>query len=69
VTARPPGGAAGTWRFGPVSGTRPFDLTIAAGPYVEEWQGEGGTAGPVRMGIWRRRSLDGAAWSVPRRWG
>jgi len=60
VTARPPAGAAGTWRFGPVSGTRPFDLTIAAGPYVEEWRGEGGTAGPVRMSIRRRRSLDGA---------
>lgn len=60
VTAQPPAGAAGTWRFGPVSGTRPFDLTIAAGPYVEEWRGEGGTAGPVRMSIRRRRSLDGA---------
>ena len=60
MTTRPPAGAAGTWRFGPVSGTRPFDLTIAAGPYVEEWRGEGGTAGPVRMSIRRRRSLDGA---------
>jgi aminopeptidase N len=60
VIARPPAGAAGTWRFGAVTGTRPFDLTVAAGPYVEEWQGEGGTAGPVRMSIWRRRSLDGA---------
>ena len=35
VIARPPAGQAGTWRFGPVSGTRPFDLTIAAGPYVK----------------------------------
>ena len=43
VTGRPPAGEAGTWRFGPVSGTRPFDLTIAAGPYVEAWRGEGGT--------------------------
>ncbi len=61
VTARPPAGQAGTWRFGPVSGTRPFDLTIAAGPYVEAWRGEGGTAGAVRMSIRRRRSLDGSA--------
>ena len=43
-----------------MTGTRPFDLTVAAGPYVEEWRGEGGTAGPVRMSIRRRRSLDGA---------
>src|SRR6266566_2936283 len=42
VTERPPAGQAGTWRFGPVSGTRPFDLTIAAGPYVEDWRGQGG---------------------------
>jgi aminopeptidase N len=61
VTGRPPAGRAGTWRFGPVSGTRPFDLTIAAGPYVQAWQGEGGTGGAVRMSIRRRRSLDGAA--------
>ena len=60
VTARPPTGAAGTWRFGPVSGTRPFDLTIAAGPYVQAWQGRAGTGGTVRMSVWRRRSLDGA---------
>ena len=61
VTGRPPAGQAGTWRFGPVSGTRPFDLTIAAGPYVQAWRGEGGTGGAVRMSIRRRRSLDGAA--------
>jgi aminopeptidase N len=61
VTARPPAGQAGAWRFGPVSGTRPFDLTIAAGPYVEVWQGQAGTGGAVRMSIRRRRSLDGAA--------
>jgi len=61
VTARPPAGQAGTWRFGPVSGTRPFDLTIAAGPYVEAWRGEGGTAVAVRMSIRRRRALDGSA--------
>jgi aminopeptidase N len=61
VIARPPAGQAGTWRFGPVSGTRPFDLTIAAGPYVQAWRGEGGTAGAVRMSIRRRRSLDGSA--------
>jgi aminopeptidase N len=61
VTERPPAGQAGTWRFGPVSGTRPWDLTIAAGPYVEEWRSEAGAGGAVRMSIWRRRSLDGAA--------
>jgi aminopeptidase N len=61
VIARPPAGQAGTWRFGPVTGTRPFDLTIAAGPYVQAWRGEGGTAGAVRMSIRRRRSLDGSA--------
>ena len=32
VASRPPAGEAGLWRFGPVGGTRPFDLTIAAGP-------------------------------------
>ena len=42
VIARPLAGQAGTWRFGPVTGTRPFDLTIAAGPYVQAWRGEGG---------------------------
>jgi len=59
VRERPPAGQPGVWRFGPVSGTRPFDLTIAAGPYVEDWRGEGGTARPVRMSVWRRRSLAG----------
>ena len=34
VTSRPQAGEAGRWRFGPVDGTRPFDLTIAAGPYA-----------------------------------
>ncbi len=54
--------AAGLWRFGPVDGTRPFDLTIAAGPYARAW---GGTVpstradGSVEMSIWGRRSLAG----------
>jgi aminopeptidase N len=64
VTGRPPGhgsGQAGIWRFGPVSGTRPWDLTIAAGPYAEVWQGDAGVGGAVRMSIRRRRSLDGSA--------
>jgi aminopeptidase N len=66
VTERPPAGQAGTWRFGPVSGTRPWDLTIAAGPYVLAWEGSAGsggdgTGGAVRMSIRRRRSLDGSA--------
>lgn len=60
VRERPPAGQAGGWRFGPVRGTRPFDMTIAAGPYVEDWRGEGGSGGAVRMSVWRRRSLAGA---------
>ena len=35
-------------------------MTIAAGPYVEDWRGEGGSGGAVRMSVWRRRSLAGA---------
>jgi aminopeptidase N len=60
VTERPPAGRPGTWRFGPVRGTRPYDLTIAAGPYVEDWRGVGGAGGSVRMSIRRRPSLAGA---------
>jgi aminopeptidase N len=59
VISRPETGEAGLWRFGPVDGTRPFDMTIAAGPYVEAWSGTGGTDRPVRMSIWCRRSLAG----------
>ncbi len=60
VTERPPAGRPGIWRFGPVHGTRPYDLTIAAGPYVEDWRGAGGAGGSVRMSIRRRPSLAGA---------
>ncbi len=60
VTSRPPAGEAGQWRFGPVDGTRPFDLTIAAGLYTPAWNGIGGTDHPVQMSIWCRRSLAGA---------
>ncbi len=75
VTARPPAGEAGRWRFGPVSGTRPWDWTVAAGPYARAWSGNAGSGGddppepprgragpdrPVRMSIWCRRSLAGA---------
>jgi aminopeptidase N len=60
VRERPPAGRAGVWRFGVVRGTRPFDLTIAAGPYVEDWRGTGGSGGAVRMSVGRRRSLAGA---------
>ena len=42
-----------------MDGTRPFDLTIAAGPYAQAWSGTGGSGGPVRMSIWCRRSLAG----------
>ena len=42
VTERPPAGQPGRWRFGPVDGTRTYDLTIAAGPYVEDWRGPAG---------------------------
>ena len=42
-----------------MDGTRPFDLTIAAGPYAEAWSGTGGTDRPVRMSISCRRSLAG----------
>jgi aminopeptidase N len=60
VTERPQAGQPGMWRFGPVHGTRPYDLTIAAGPYVEDWRGAGGAGGSVRMSIRRRPSLAGA---------
>ena len=60
VTERPPAGQAGMWRFGPVRGTRTYDLTIAAGPYVEDWRGTGGAGAAVRMSVRRRRSLAGA---------
>ena len=60
VTERPPAGQPGMWRFGPVHGTRTYDLTIAAGPYVQDWRGAGGAGGSVRMSIWRRPSLAGA---------
>ncbi len=60
VTERPPAGQPGMWRFGPVRGTRPYDLTIAAGPYVEDWRGAGGAGDSVRMSIRRRPSLAGA---------
>jgi aminopeptidase N len=59
VTSRPPAGEAGRWRFGPVNGTRPFDMTIAAGPYARAWSGTGGTGDAVRMSIWCRGSLAG----------
>ena len=59
VTGRPPAGEPGRWRFGPVDGTRPFDMTIAAGPYAQAWSGTGGTDRPVHMSIWCRRSLAG----------
>ena len=60
VRERPPAGRAGVWRFEPVRGTRPFELTIAAGPYAEDWRGAGGSGGAVRMSVWRRPSLAGA---------
>jgi len=59
VTGRPPAGEPGRWRFGPVDGTRPFDMTIAAGPYAQAWSGTGGSGGSVRMSIWCRESLAG----------
>ena len=60
VVERPPAGQPGVWRFGPVRGMRPYDLTIAAGPYVEVWRGTGGAGGAVSMSVRRRPSLDGA---------
>ena len=42
-----------------MDGTRPFDMTIAAGPYTQAWTGTGGTDRPVAMSIWCRRSLAG----------
>ena len=62
VVGRPPAGEPGRWRFGPVAGTRPFDLTIAAGPYTRAWGGAVPSAragGTVDMSIWCRRSLAG----------
>lgn len=34
VTARPPAGEAGEWRFAPVLAARAFELALCAGPYV-----------------------------------
>ncbi len=58
VTGRPPAGEAGLWQFGPVTGS-PSLLTIAAGPYVPAWRGQGGTDAAVQLSIWCRRSLAG----------
>jgi aminopeptidase N len=60
VEQRPAPGQAGVWQFGTVTGTRPYDLTVCAGPYVQDWSGSGGTGGSVAMSIRRRRSLAGA---------
>lgn len=60
VTERPAPGQPGRWRFGAVRGTRSYDLTIAAGPYVPRWRGTGGADGAVSLSVWRRPSLDGA---------
>jgi aminopeptidase N len=62
VVERPPAGEPGRWRFGPVAGTRPFDMTIAAGPYARAWSGAVPSTradGSVQMSIWCRRSLAG----------
>src|SRR5689334_9025646 len=59
VISRPEAGEAGRWRFGPVDGTGPLELTIAAGPYAQAWSGTGGSGGSVRMSIWCRESLAG----------
>jgi aminopeptidase N len=59
VVSRPEAGEAGRWRFGPVDGTAPLELTIAAGPYARAWSGTGGSGGSVRMSIWCRESLAG----------
>ena len=59
VISRPEAGEAGRWRFGPVDGTRPFDLTIAAGPYAQAWSGTGGSGGSVRMSIRQLAALIG----------
>src|ERR1035441_862596 len=60
VQERPAPGQAGMWRFGPVRGTRTYDLTIAAGPYTEVWRGSGGTEAAVTMSLRHRPSLAGA---------
>ena len=59
VRERPAPGQTGTWRFEPVRGTRPYDLTIAAGPYAEGWRGPAGEQA-VPVSLRRRPSLDGA---------
>jgi aminopeptidase N len=53
VAQRPPGGEAGTWRFGEVPGMRPFDVAICAGPLVAELR----STGTVAMSVQRRASL------------
>jgi aminopeptidase N len=63
VIQRPAAGQAGTWRFGPVPGMRPFDVTLCAGPLVSEYSGTGPASGrdaPPAMTVRRRRSLTGA---------
>ena len=48
-------GGDGVWRFGTVTGMRPYLFTVCAGPYQQDWAGSGGEAVVVRA--WRRASL------------
>jgi aminopeptidase N len=45
----------GVWRFGTVTGMRPYLLTVCAGPYQQVWAGSGGHG--VVMRAWRRASF------------
>ena len=68
VISRPAPGQAGLWRFGPVRCTS-FDVTFAAGPFVRDWEESAGIDG-VKLSLWRRGSLGGAAGVADiARWG
>ncbi len=68
VIGPPAPGRAGLWRFGPVRST-PCELTFAAGRYARDWEGSAGVD-DVRLSLWRRGSLGGAAGVADiARWG
>ncbi len=62
VTARPPAGDAGTWRFATVPAMKPSELALCAGPYVTAAAPDyRGADGLVRMSLSSRPALAGSA--------
>ncbi len=62
VVERPPPGQAGTWRFATVAAMKPYEFTLAAGPYVtlaEDEQPD--TASPIGVTVQCRSSLAGSS--------